>query len=368
MISVPLVDLYAQYQTIQGELDEAIADVIKKSQFIRGPKVSEFEAQFAEAVGRKNCISCANGTDALYIAFKCLGLKPGDEVLAPAHSWISTTATITQAGGTVVFCDTKRDLFTIDPEEIEAKISPNTVGIVPVHLFGQSADMRPIMEIAQKHNLWVVEDCAQAHMAQYRGQQVGTFGDAATFSFYPGKNLGAMGDAGAITTDHQGLANAMQMFARHGGLKKGDHVIEGINSRMDGLQAAILSIKLRHLPSWTQARQQRAERYSRLLDVVEPIDIPIVDNKCDHAWHLYVIRSEKRDELASYLKAHGVDTVVNYPTALPFLPAYERYCFKPEDFPNAHYNQSRILSLPLFPEMTDEQQDRVVGLIKAFYQ
>ena len=241
---VPFADLHAQYLSIRTEIDVAIAEVIRTSAFIRGPFVERFERAFAEAVGVSHCVSCANGTDSLYIAMHALGVKPGDEVIAPAHSWISTTETITQAGGNVVFCDTEPATFTIDPAQIEAKITTRTVGIIAVHLFGQPADMDPIMAIARKHGLWVIEDCAQAHMARYKGRRVGTFGQAASFSFYPGKNLGAMGDAGAVLTPDADLARRMAMFARHGGLTKGDHQIEGINSRLDGLQAAVLSVKL----------------------------------------------------------------------------------------------------------------------------
>src|SRR5262245_27926675 len=201
IMGVPLMDLHAQYLSMKAEIDGAIADVIAKSAFIRGPHVDAFEDQFAAAIGARHCVSCANGTDALYIAMRALGLKAGDEVITTAHSWISTTETITQAGGKVVFCDTDRDTFTIDPAQIEAKITPRTAGIIPVHLYGQPCAMDKIMAIAKKHNLWVIEDCAQSHLARFKGQQVGTFGHAATYSFYPGKNLGAYGDAGGIVTN-----------------------------------------------------------------------------------------------------------------------------------------------------------------------
>ena len=244
---VPFADLQLQYQTIKSEIDGAIASVIRDNAFIRGSYVDAFEREFAAAVDVKHCVSCANGTDALYLAMAALKVKPGDEVITTAHSWISTSAMITHAGATVVFCDTDGATFTIDPAAIEAAITPRTVGIIPVHLYGQPADMDAIMAIANKHKLWVVEDCAQAHLARYKGQQVGTFGAAATYSFYPGKNLGAMGDAGAVVTNDERLAEHMTMLARHGGLVKHQHHIEGINSRLDGMQAAILSAKLPHL-------------------------------------------------------------------------------------------------------------------------
>jgi dTDP-4-amino-4,6-dideoxygalactose transaminase len=364
--TIPFVDLHAQYLGIKSEIDEVIADVIQKSLFVRGPYVEKFEQMFSAIMERKYCVSCANGTDSLYIAMIALGVKPGDEVIAPAHSWISTTETITQAGGEVVFCDTEVDTFTIDPKAIEAKITSKTVGIIPVHLFGQSADMDQIMAIAKKHNLWVLEDCAQAHLARYKGQLVGTFGNAASFSFYPGKNLGAMGDAGAIVTNDQALADKMAMFARHGGLKKGDHQIEGINSRLDGIQAAILSVKLPHLAEWTRLRQERALRYSKLLSAVNGVTIPELAANREHVWHLYVIKHEDRNGLAEYLNKKAIQTVVNYPIALPFLPAYRRLGHRPEDFPSAYRNQSRIISLPLYPEISDYTQEIVVGAIKDF--
>ena len=365
---VPFVDLYAQYQSIKDEIDFVINDVIQKSSFVRGPYVEKFEQMFAEVMERKHCVSCANGTDSLYIAMVALGVKPGDEVLAPAHSWISTTETITQAGGKVVFCDTDEDTFTIDPKSIEAKITPNTVGIIPVHLYGQPADMDAIMAIAKKHNLWVLEDCAQAHLARYKGQLVGTFGDVASFSFYPGKNLGAMGDAGAVVTNDQSLAEKMAMFARHGGLKKGDHQIEGINSRLDGIQAAILSVKLPHLLKWTALRQSHAVRYSDRLSSVPGLKIPTIAEGREHVWHLYVIKSSERDGLADYLNKSGVQTVINYPVGLPFLPAYSRFSHQPADFPNVFRNQSEILSLPIYPELSDVQMDRVTGLISEYFK
>ena len=253
---VPFVDLHAQYLSIKTEIDEAIASVIRESAFIRGRFVTDFEQQFAKAVGVRHCVSCANGTDSLYILMQGLGIKPGDEVITTAHSWISTSGTITQAGGKVVFCDTDAETFTIDPAQIESKVTPRTVGIIPVHLYGQPADMDPILEIAKRRGLWVIEDCAQAHMAEYKGRKVGTMGVAASFSFYPVKNLGAMGDAGALVTNDGKLAEWCELYARHGG--KGEHKIEGINSRLDGLQAAILSVKLPHLGRWTEGRRRVA--------------------------------------------------------------------------------------------------------------
>ncbi len=364
-MKVPFVDLHAQYLTIKPDIDRAIAEVIAGSSYIRGPHVDAFEKAWAQVAGLKHCVSCANGTDALYIVMRGLGLKPGDEVITTAHSWISTTETITQAGGRVVFCDTDAETFTIDAAQIESRITPRTVGIIPVHLYGQSADMESIMAIARKHKLWVIEDCAQAHLARYQGQLVGTFGNAATFSFYPGKNLGAYGDAGCLVTNDDKLADWTATYARHGG--KGDHLIEGINSRLDGLQAAVLEVKLPHLQKWTEARRRVARRYDELLRGVGDIVTPAVAKGRDHVYHLYVIRTGKRDALKKHLAEQGIATVLNYPKALPFYPAYAYLGHTPKDFPQAYANQSRILSLPIYPEITDEMIEYVAGQIKKYF-
>lgn len=364
-MKIPFVDLYAQYLSIKQEIDTAIAGVITDSAFIRGERVERFEREFAQALGVKRCVSCANGTDALYIAMKALGVKPGDEVLTTAHSWISTSETITQAGGRVVFCDTEPETFTIDPRVIESKITSRTVGILPVHLYGQPADMDAIMAIAQRHNLWVIEDCAQAHLAEYRGKKVGTFGHAATFSFYPGKNLGAMGDAGCIVTNDDNLADWCELYARHGG--KGVHVIEGINSRMDGLQAAVLLAKLPHLEEWTAARRQVAARYDTALAHVGDVKTPAVAEGRTHVYHLYVIRTSRRDALRSYLTEKGIATALNYPKALPFYPAYSYLGHRPEDFPVAYAHQNTILSIPIYPEIPPEQLAYVCDVVREFF-
>jgi dTDP-4-amino-4,6-dideoxygalactose transaminase len=358
-MKVPFVDLHAQYLAIKSEIDSAIAEVIAQSAFIRGRHVDAFEQAWAQTLKVKHCVSCANGTDALYIAMRGLGLKTGDEVITTAHSWIATSETITQAGGRVVFCDTQEDTFNIDPRLIEARITKATVGIIPVHFCGQPADMDEIMAIAKKHNLWVIEDCAQAHLATYKGRLVGTFGNAATFSFYPGKNLGAYGDAGCIVTNDDALADWTATFARHGG--KGEHVMEGINSRMDGLQAAILNVKLPHLPAWTTARRRVAARYNDLLSGIDNLTPPKVGDGRSHVYHLYIVATDKRDSLKKVLADCEITTSLNYPKALPFYPAYAYLGHKSADFPVAYRNQSLILSLPIFPEMTDEMIEYVAN-------
>jgi dTDP-4-amino-4,6-dideoxygalactose transaminase len=362
-VTVPFVDLHRQYLSIKEDIDAAIRSVIEESAFIRGRFVTEFEQQFATAVGVRRCVSCANGTDALYVAMRALGLRAGDEVITSAHSWISTSETITQAGGNVVFADTDPRTFTIDPRAIESKLSDRTVGIIPVHLYGQPADMDPILEIARKRGLWVIEDCAQAHMAEYKGRRVGTMGVMGTFSFYPGKNLGAMGDAGCLVTNDDRLADWSEMFARHGG--KGEHVIEGINSRLDGIQAAILSVKLPHLEAWTVARRQVAGRYDHALAGLDWLRTPEVAYGRMHVYHLYVIRTRRRDALRLHLSELGVGTMLNYPRALPFYPAYSRLGHTPADFPNAYAAQDEILSLPMFPEMSEQEVDFVADAIRS---
>lgn len=365
-IPVPFADLYAQYLTIKDDIDAAIAGVITESAFIRGPRVERFEAEFAAAIGSPHCVSAANGTDTLYIAMHALGVKPGDEVIVPAMSWISTSETVTQAGGTVVFCDIDPVTHTIDIDLLAGKITDRTVGIIPVHLYGQPADMDGVMDLADKHELWVIEDCAQAHLAKFRGRTVGTIGKVGSYSFYPGKNLGAMGDAGAAVTADKSLADRMAMFARHGGLLKGDHQIEGINSRLDGLQAAVLSVKLGHLAGWTSRRREIAAAYRQRLLGVDGLGIPAESADCEHVYHLYVVRHARRDALAAYLKANGIQTVINYPRALPFLPCYAGKGHRPEDFPVAHALQAQCLSLPIFPEMTADQIDAVAKAVIEF--
>lgn len=363
-MSIPFVDLHAQYRSLKDEIDAAIARTIADSSFVRGPDVEAFEAEYSDLMGAAHTVSCANGTDALYIAMKALGVKPGDEVITTAQSWISTSETIGQHGATPIFVDIDPVTSTIDVNRIAEKITSRTVGIIPVHLYGQMADMPAIMAIADKHKLWVIEDCAQAHLATLGDRKAGQFGTIATWSFYPGKNLGAMGDAGAITTGDAALARHMACFARHGGLVKGDHEMEGINSRLDGLQAAILRVKLPHLVGWTEQRRAVAKRYDRLLADVAGVSTPTEVEGREHVYHLYVIEHDDRDGLAAKLKSRGVPTVINYRQSLPFLPAYAHLGHQPEEFPVAHRLQGRILSLPIFAELSETQQDQVAAAVR----
>ncbi len=363
---IPLVDLKAQYRIIAEEINAAIRNVIEETAFIRGKYVEAFEHAYAQKYSVKHCISVANGTDAIYVTLKMLGIGSGDEVITTASSWISTSETITLTGAKPVFIDIEADYFNIDAAKIEKKITPRTKAILPVHLYGQPADIVAIKNICDAHNLYLVEDCAQAHFAEYHGQKVGTFGNAGTFSFYPGKNLGAYGDAGAIITNDDDLAKKCRMYANHGALKKHDHLMEGINSRMDGMQAAILTVKLPYIPDWNHKRYHHALLYQSLLKGVEGLSAPMIRQDASHVFHLYVVRTKERDRLQRFLQEKGIGTGVHYPVALPFMTAYQYLGHTPTDFPVAYKYQSEILSLPMYPELSEESIHYVVASIKDF--
>ena len=364
-MNVPFVDLKAQYLALKSEIDPAIQSVINETAFIGGKYVEGFEKAYAEKYGMKHCISCANGTDAIYITLKALGIGFGDEVITVANSWISTSETISQAGARPVFVDID-DYFHIDPSQIEAKITKKTKAVIPVHLFGQPADIKAVRAICEKRNLYLIEDCAQSHFATVQGKKTGTFGIAGTFSFYPGKNLGAYGDAGAIVTDDDEFARNARLYANHGSLQKHIHEIEGINSRLDSIQAVVLQAKLKHIDDWNKARNSHALKYNDLLGDLGQIKCPKLRPDAFHIFHLYVIRASRRDDLAAFLKTKGVFTGIHYPTALPFMPAYRYLRHRPADFPVAHQCQDEILSLPMYPELTDEQISYVADSIKEF--
>ncbi len=365
-MKVPFVDLNAQYAAHKEEFDSALAGVIAKTAFIGGKPVKEFEQNYAMKYGVGHCIACANGTDAIYIALRMLGIGPGDEVITTAASWISTSETISQTGAKPVFVDVDEH-YLIDVDLLEQAITPRTRAVIPVHLYGQPAQMTRISEICSAHELRLIEDCAQAHFAEWQGKRVGTFGDVATFSFYPGKNLGAWGDAGAIITNDDELARRCRMFANHGALIKHEHEMEGINSRMDGIQAALLTTKLRHIDEWTKSRRAVAALYDQLLAGVGDLRLPPVRSEAKHVYHLYVIDTSYRDQLKSFLAAHEIQSAIHYPTALPLLKAYEYLGIGPDSIPMAARNQQRILSLPIFPEMSEEMIKYVAETIKKFF-
>jgi len=363
---IPFVDLKAQYFTIKKHIDEAISKVIIDTAFIKGKYVNDFETKFAEIYGVKNCISVANGTDAIYITLKMLEIGPGDEVITTAHSWISTSEAISQTGAKPVFIDID-NYFTIDSDLIENKITEKTKAIIPVHLYGQPADIEKINNIANRYNLFLIEDCAQAHFAKFKGKNVGTFGVASTFSFYPGKNLGAYGDAGCILTNDELLAEKFFMYANHGAIMKHNHIIEGINSRMDGIQAAILITKLFYINEWNNRRYEIASLYSKLLRDVKEINIPSIRIDSNHVFHVYCIKAERRDDLKKFLLLNHIETQIHYPVMLPFMPAYSYLMHNENDFPVAAKVQKSIISLPMFPELSDDQVYYVSEKIKEFY-
>lgn len=367
-MKVPFVDLKSQYLSIKDNIDIAIKNVIDETAFIGGKYVEKFEKEFASLYGVKHCVAVANGTDSLYILMKMLNIGNNDEVITVANSWISSSETITQTGAKPVFVDIESQFNTIDANLLEAAITPKTKAIIPVHLQGQMCEMDKINSIAKKYNIPVIEDCAQSHFSEFNGHRAGTLGLAGSFSFYPGKNLGAYGDAGCIITNDDDLALKCRMYARHGALKKHNHIIEGINSRMDGIQAAILSTKLPYILGWTEQRIKNAAIYNEKLKQISEIILPTIRPNSKHTFHLYVIKTHKRDELMTYLNMKGIETAIHYPVALPNMEAYKYLGYVPENFPQATFSQDKILSLPMYPELTEEQIDYIALSIKDFFK
>ena len=359
-MKVPFIDLRVQYRFLQPEMGPAMERVMERAAFILGEEVRTFEQRFAEFTGSAHCINCANGSDALEMALQALGVGPGEEVLVPAHTWLTTATAATRLGAEPVFVDSHPDLYTLDLADAARKITPRTKAIVPVHIFGQAAPMDEVLALAHAHGLKVVEDCAQATGTTYRGRHVGTWGDIGCFSFYPGKNLGAYGDAGALITQDDELASYLRRLGNHGALHKYDNDIPGRNSRIDGLQAAVLNVKLNHLTTWIEQRRDHAARYHGLLARLG-LTPPAIVPESVHSFHVYAIRAPHRDQVRVRLTAAGVETLVHYPKAVPFLGAYAYLKHVPEDFPNAFAHMNQMLSLPLFPELEIEQQDYVIA-------
>ena len=363
--NIPLVGLFDQYQTIKPEIDAAIQNIITNSAFVGGDEVRRFEHEFAAYCEAKACVGVGNGTDALYLTLRALGVGPGDEVITVAHTFIATSEAISMTGATPIFIDVLEDTMLMDPALIEPAITPRTKAIIPVHLYGQSCDMDAIMEIARKHGLKVIEDAAQAHGGRWRGQRVGSIGDAATFSFYPGKNLGAFGDAGAVVSQDEELIERIRMLANHGRLEKYTHKIEGVNSRLDGMQAAILRVKLRYLDEWNAKRRQIADAYREQL-VDRGITLPTVHENAEPVWHLFVIRVGERERLQSLLKEEGIATGIHYPVPLHQQPAYEdrRGSYS---LPATERAAQEVMSLPMYPELNDEQIEAVCNAVSSAF-
>ncbi|MCG8670486.1 MAG: DegT/DnrJ/EryC1/StrS family aminotransferase [Pseudomonadales bacterium] len=363
---IKFLDLQAQYQSIKPEIDRAIERVIEKSAFIGGEYVSSFEKAFAEFCDVKHCVGVGNGTDALEIALEALNLPPNSEVIVPANSFVASSEAVTRQGHRVVFADCCPDTYVISIEDVKKRISSRTKAIIAVHLYGHPCDMDSLLELAETHDLYIVEDCAQAHGAEYKGKRVGSIGHIGAFSFYPGKNLGAYGDGGGVTTNNEDLSKKCRMIANHGRISKYDHEFEGRNSRLDGLQASILLAKLQFLPDWTERRIAVANYYLDALGEIDAIKLPVRESWVKQVYHLFVIRTDNRDKLATYLDNNNIKTGVHYPKALPKLEAY-RYVNQYDEDLFANRSDSTLLSLPIGEHLGDEDLNRVVNSVRKFF-
>lgn len=386
-MKVPFLDLKAQYESIKPEINDAIQQVLDSCAFAGGPFVQAFEKEFAEFCGCNHSIGVGSGTEALWLALLALGVGPGDEVITVSNTFIATAEAISFTGASPVFVDIDEKTYTMDPQKLEdylqtrdlpvpavsltgepnaSSLSPRPKAVIPVHIFGQMADMDPIMTIARKHGLYVIEDACQAHGAEYKGKPAGSMGDAGCFSFYPGKNLGAYGEAGAVTTNNAELAEKIAMLRDHGQSKKYYHDIIGWNARMDGLQGAVLSVKLQHLPAWNQARWEKAMMYNDLLSGIDSLVLPYASNNGSHVYHVYAVRTQNRDALLKYLADESIYCGIHYPVPVHLQTAYSNMGVKNNKLKISEQVASELLSLPIFPELTDEQQIRVRDKIKEF--
>ena len=362
--SIPLADLQAQYRGIRTEIDAAVSRVLDSAQFILGPEVAAFEEDFARYCGAAQAIAVNSGTSALHLALLAAGVGPGDEVITVPYTFIATVAAIEYARATPVLVDVDPRYYTMDPAKLEAAITPRTKAIVPVHLYGQPADMTPILEIARRRGLTVVEDACQAHGADDRGRRCGSLGELACFSFYPGKNLGAYGEGGAVVTSDPDLARRIRVMRSWGEERRYEHTVRGFNYRMDGIQGAILRVKLRHLDGWTEARRSRAARYRAALAGTPPV-VPEERPDVRHVYHVFAVRVPRRDAWRAHLADRGVQTGVHYPIPVHLQPAYADLGYRVGDFPVSESVAHEILSLPMFPELTDGQIDGIGEIFRA---
>jgi dTDP-4-amino-4,6-dideoxygalactose transaminase len=351
---IPFVDLQAQYRAIKAEVDAAVMRVIGNASFVLGREVSAFEEAFAGYLGARHCVGVSSGTAAIQLALTACGIGAGHEVIVPANTFFATAEAVSTAGATPVFVDADPVSYTIDASRIEAAITPATRAIIPVHLYGQAADLYPVIEIARRHDLLVIEDAAQAHGALYKGRAVGTFGHAATFSFYPGKNLGAYGEGGAVVTDDDAVARTLRLLRDHGSEQKYHHEIIGYNCRLEGIQGAVLRVKLAHLDRWNQLRREHASLYNDLLKDSELV-LPREMSYARHVYHLYVVQAADRDGLQADLNKAGVQTGIHYPVPIHLQPAYAFLGRARGSFPEAERQAERVLSLPMFAELSSEQ-------------
>jgi len=364
---VPFLDLKQEYQSIKDEVNVSLQQVMDSCRFVLGESVNSFEKEFASFCGTKYAVGVANGTDALRLVLLACGIEKGDEVITVPNTFIATTEAISQTGAKIVFVDINSSTYNIDVSRIEGAINEKTKAIVPVHLFGEPADMNPIMKIAREYNLKVIEDACQAHGAEYKGKKAGSIGDAGCFSFYPSKNLGAFGDGGMVVSNGNEIAQKIKMLRDHGQIKKYEHLVEGYNSRLDEMQAAILRVKLKRLDEWNELRRKNASIYNDLLEDVDEVVMPLEAEYAKHVYHLYVIRTHRRDELQDWLKSKGIGTGLHYPIPLHLQRVYEYLGYKEGDFPVAEECAKQILSLPMFPELTQEEIEKVVTEIKRFF-
>ena len=362
---IKFLDLRQQYAGIRDEIDEAISKVLESTAFIGGNVVTMFEDAFAAYQGATNCVGVGNGTDALEIAIEALDLAPDSEVIVPANSFVASSEAVTRQGLTPVFCDVSESDYLADFDDVERKISSKTSALMVVHLYGQPCHMTRAVELAERFSLRLIEDCAQAHGAEFEGQRVGSFGDIGTFSFYPGKNLGAYGDGGAIVTNDNAIAKRCRMIANHGRAQKYSHEFEGRNSRLDAIQAAVLQVKLRHLDDWIERRQAVARIYEQELEGADAVSLPLVHGNRRHAFHLYVIRTPFREALREVLSAAEIQTGVHYPIALPKQEAYVRRGYDAAHAPVACSIDDHLLSLPIGDHMTTQDALTVVATVKS---
>lgn len=366
MEAVPYLDLKAQMRPIRAELDAAIARTLDNCSFCLGPDVAQFEKDFASLIGTKHCIAMNSGTSALHIAMLLLGIKPGDEVITTPFTFVATSWAISYVGAKPVYVDIDDATFNLDPKLVERAITPRTKAIMPVHLYGHPVDLDPLLEIAKKHNLPLVEDTAQAHCAKYKSRTVGTMGAMSCYSFYPGKNLGAAGEGGALLVNDDAMAARARALREHGSTVRYYHDEVGFNYRMEGIQGAVLGVKVKHILNWTAGRQRVAHRYHELL-AGTPLQLPREASWAESAYHLYVVRHPKRDELKKHLEANSVGCALHYPLPLHLQKCYANLGYKPGDFPVSEKAARECLSLPIYPEMTDAQIQRVAEVVKGFF-
>lgn len=366
-MNIPLIDLQAQYESLKPEIDAAVSDTLSTTRFIGGEEVDTFAKRFAAFAGHEHAIPCGNGTDALELVLDAYGIGPGDEVIVPAMSWISTSEVVATRGAKPVFVDIDAASYCIDPEKVKAAVTPAIRAIIAVHLYGHPADLTALREVADHHELILIEDCAQAHGAKWAGEHVGTVGEAATYSFFPSKSLGAFGDGGLVGCDEEKMATIIRALANHGMPgRRHHHVYHGRNSRLDALQAAVLNVKLPHLADWIAAKNRWADAYRERLAGLD-LTLPTTDDRAYHGYHLFVIKTPRRDALAKYLKQAGVATTVHYPTPLPLHDCYTQDGLEAEDYPVAVDLSRTALSLPMYAEMGEDNIDYICERIKVFF-